>query len=157
MTVDVNPARGGCVQYKSISADPPAVKPNWKSLFFVALAETSNIADACTVAGVSQSKVYALRRRDPGFAEKWAEALCEGYDNLELEVLHRLRSGKPDDAKYNYTAAVRLLARHRDTVSQHRAQRAHVSAAEVRATIDRKIAEMRALLLAQDRDGAAER
>jgi transcriptional antiterminator Rof (Rho-off) len=35
--------------------------------------------------------VYDTRRNN-AFARKWQAALCEGYDNLEMELLYRLRA-----------------------------------------------------------------
>lgn len=84
---------------------PPLVS-NWRRTFLICLAETSNIRLASARAGVSPSTAYDLRRRDPDFAAKWADALCDGYDNLEMEMLYRLRSGDlPGDPKFNYPVA----------------------------------------------------
>lgn len=123
---------------------------HWRRRFFAALADTSNVSESCTIAGVGKATVYDLRRRDQAFAAKWIEALCEGYDNLEMETVYRLRRGDPGDSKYNYAAAIRLLTRHRETVTLERARRASVSIEQVRASLDRKVAEMRALVVAQE-------
>src|SRR5690606_31084263 len=98
------------------------------------------------------STVYDLRRRDPGFAQGWLDALCEGYDNLELEMLHHLRSGdssEPGAPKFNYAVALRMLLAHRDTVGRERARRADVNIAEVRASIELKVSQMRERVLAR--------
>jgi len=65
---------------------PLALAQNWRNAFLAKLAETSNIRQAADHAGVSPTTVYDLRRRDPGFAQRWLDALCEGYDNLEMEM-----------------------------------------------------------------------
>lgn len=127
---------------------PPLVS-NWRRTFLICLAETSNIRLASARAGVSPSTAYDLRRRDPDFAAKWADALCDGYDNLEMEMLYRLRSGDlPGDPKFNYPVAFRMLFQHREAVTREKARRADVAARSVRASLDRKVAEMRALVLA---------
>jgi hypothetical protein len=120
---------------------------NWRTTFFESLAETSNVARACAQAGVSQGTVYDLRRRDLTFSERWMTALCEGYANLEMELLDRLRNGECGEVRYNYAVAVRALQAHRDNVSRERGRRVSVDAAEVRASILRKLAEMRERVL----------
>lgn len=61
-------------------------------------------------------------------------------------MVRRLRHGDPstaDAGRYDFANAIRLLAAHRDTASQAMAQQRNVSAAEVRASIDRKVEEIR--------------
>src|SRR5687768_3900080 len=69
----------------------------WRTAFLAALARTSHVAAAAGEAGVEASRAYKLRRSDPVFARRWYEALCEGYDNLELELLRRLREGEAEE------------------------------------------------------------
>lgn len=169
MTLSAKPARARRVRRKADrlqEKDAPVaaervLSQRWRTAFIAKLAETSHVRSACEHAGVSATTVYDLRRRDPGFAAKWMEALCEGYDNLEMELLHRLRAGDGGDARYNYTVAMRMLQIHRETVTREKARRANVDAAAIRASIDRKVAEMRALVLADkmqdEREAAARR
>lgn len=75
-----------------------------------------------------------------------AVGLSEGYAHLEMEVLHRLREGasKPkDDEKFDFANAIRLLIAHRNAAADAPGRERDVSAAEVRASIDRKIEEIR--------------
>ncbi|HEY6817206.1 MAG TPA: hypothetical protein VI168_16835 [Croceibacterium sp.] len=72
----------------------PKPRPEWTRAFLAALAETSNVARAAKAAGVCTSTVYEARRDDRAFARAWGAALCEGYDNLEMELLGRLREGE---------------------------------------------------------------
>lgn len=124
----------------------------WRRDFFAQLAETSNIRKACEVAGVNPSTVYDLRRRDVNFAQRWNAALCEGYDNLEMEMLQNLRRGEAGAGapKYNYAAAMRMLLAHRETAQREKARRVDVSAAEIQASIELKIAQMRDRVLARE-------
>jgi hypothetical protein len=127
------------------------LKSNWRSDFLGRLAETSNVSAACVFADVSHGTVYDLKRRDTSFAANWLDALCEGYDNLEMEMLFHLRSGEstePGAKRYNFAVALRMLLAHRETVAREKARRTHVTVAEVRASIDRKVAEMRERVLA---------
>ena len=78
-------------------------KRNWQPAFLLALAETSNVSAAASAAGVQPSYPYKVKRDDNRFAQAWREALCEGYDNLELELLHRL----PDAIRHG---VIRLCA-----------------------------------------------
>jgi hypothetical protein len=97
------------------------VRPRqWQTMFFDALAQTSNVSAAAAHACVELSAVYKRRRENPAFARHWLAALHEGYDNLEMELLGYLRDprGRP---KMDIAAALRLLAAHRQTVERHRA------------------------------------
>ncbi len=96
----------------------------WMPAFLAALAETSNVARAAKLAGVAGSTVYDARRKNRTFAEGWREALCEGYDNLEMELLGRLREGEIKRAAgaklgvrtFDNATSFRLLAVHREAV-----------------------------------------
>lgn len=101
----------------------------WRETFLAALSETSNVTKAADKANVDTSKVYKERRASAEFNRRWQEALAEGYDNLELDLLHRLRTGHLEGGKaqarrkYDNAIAFRLLTAHRDTVSRQRAIR----------------------------------
>lgn len=135
-------------QPRSVSPPAPkkkALSPNWRKVFAITLAETSNVSRSCEAAGVSVSTVYALRRKNPEFARRWMIALCEGYDHLEMDLLARLRSGEPrdDGRKYDYAAAMRLLAAHRGSAEAERAMRDNEDADAILASIDTKLDVMR--------------
>lgn len=124
---------------------------HWMDVFLAALADTSNVAGAARKAAIDASTAYHRRRHDHEFNRKWQIALCEGYDNLEMELLYRLRTGElkpPAGSKragrtFDNATAFRLLAAHRESAARERAQRDHVSAEEIRASIDRKVEELR--------------
>ena len=66
--------------------------------------------------------------------------------HLEMEVLRRLREGDmmtESKDKYDFANAIRLLAVHRDNAARAEAVERNVSAAEVRASIDRKVEAIR--------------
>lgn len=63
--------------------------PGKRARFIEALAATCNVQAACRAVGMSDSGVYALRRRDAGFRRQWRAAIAEGYARLELEMLER--------------------------------------------------------------------
>lgn len=93
--------------------------------------------------------MYRLRREDPDFARRWYPALAEGYDNLEMELLHRLRSG--DDAseqqnarKFDTATALRCLTAHRENVAREKARRRLAEEVATIAAINAKIDAMRA-------------
>jgi len=133
-----------------IAAETALTLP-WSTVFLAALADTSNVAAAARAAGIDASTAYGKRRHDNEFNRQWQVALCEGYDNLELELLYRLRTGElkpPSGAKrasrsFDNATAFRLLAAHRESAARERARRDHVSAEEIRAAIDRKVEELR--------------
>ncbi|MBX7541370.1 hypothetical protein [Qipengyuania sphaerica] len=117
-------------------------KKNWERIFLNALAETSNVKAACELATVSQSLVYKTRRENADFARLWYAALAEGYDNLEMELLSRLREGRLEDVdadgnkrKFDIGTAFRCLIAHRETVAKEKG----------RATLDDEIATMKSI------------
>ena len=63
-----------------------------RETFLKVLAETCNVRAASKATGV-RSDPYTLRRRDPVFAQLWAEALAIGYERLETLLLQRALKG----------------------------------------------------------------
>ncbi|MBY0391845.1 MAG: hypothetical protein K2Q27_01120 [Novosphingobium sp.] len=126
-------------------------RPGWVDAFLAALADTSNVAAAARAASVDVSTAYSRRRLNHEFNREWQVALCEGYDNLEMELLCRLRTGEVKPATgakkgvrtFDNATALRLLAAHREMATRERAQRSHTGAEEIRAAIDRKVDELR--------------
>lgn len=100
--------------------------------FLTRLSETCNVSLSARETGRSARVFYDLRRRDPQFRTDWGEALREGYELLEMEMLHRARFGTPREVFYqgrktattrvhNDATALRLLHLHRRSVEQMRA------------------------------------
>lgn len=132
---------------------------HWQKDFLDHLAESSNITQSAKVAGINPSRAYMVRRQDAEFARKWLFALAEGYLHLELEVLRRLREGDVQTAskdKYDFANAIRLLGAHRDNAARAQAEQRNVSAAEVRASIDRKVEAIREQFQREKRRQASE-
>ncbi|WP_298190198.1 hypothetical protein [Novosphingobium sp.] len=131
--------------------DDPEATVHWTTVFLSALADTSNVAAAARKAAIDVSTAYHRRRHDHEFNRNWQVALSEGYDNLEMELLYRLRSGELKPASgtkravrsFDNATAFRLLAVHRESAARERARRDHTSAEEIRAAIDRKVEELR--------------
>jgi len=123
--------------------------PAWRKTFLSELAATSNVSASARKAGVTTSVVYDARRNDPAFYRRWREALCEGYDHLEMTLLYRLRIGelKPTAGKrgrsYDNATAFRLLTAHRETAAQERAIKENEDADAILASIDAKLDRMR--------------
>ncbi|MBX7487498.1 hypothetical protein K3177_03125 [Qipengyuania sp. GH25] len=123
--------------------------------FLHELAETSNVAAAAAVAGLPVNRIYRLRRTDPDFARQWYAALAEGYDNLEMELLHHLRSGEtPGDGtpprKFDTAIALRCLTAHRESVAREKGRRTLADEVATIASINAKIDDMRARSKAGD-------
>ena len=147
-------SRGGA---KARASAPPFQQ--WAKPFLAALAEESNVSRAARKAGVNHtSTVYEARRRNRGFARDWQAALAEGYDNLEMELLGRLRDGEVKPAAgakrgvrtFDNGTAFRLLMVHREARAKEKRQQATVSAAELRASIERKVANLKAQVIARE-------
>ena len=87
-----------------------------------------------------------MRSEEPEFAHQRRTALYDDCIRLELELLRRLREGDmqgENSDKYDFANAIRLLAAHRDNAARAQAEHRNVSAAEVRASIDRKVEAIR--------------
>lgn len=149
-------ARNGNRQVKipahAKAGEKEALTRHWQKHFLDHLAESSNVTESAKAAGINPSRAYLVRRQDADFASKWLIALAEGYLHLEMEVLRRLREGDqqtPEKDKYDFANAIRLLAAHRDNAARAQAHQRNVSAAEVRASIDRKIDQIRSQVQAE--------
>src|SRR3546814_20824062 len=77
-------------------------------------------SDVCS----SDLAMYRERRRNPGFAARWHEALCEGFARLEAELLAEALiapTGNVKDATLKsraqkYRLGLSLMAAHRAAV-----------------------------------------
>ena len=129
---------------------------HWQKHFLDHLAESSNVTQSAKVAGINPSRAYLVRRQDAEFARQWLAALWEGYLHLEMEVLRRLREGDQkagETDKYDFANAIRLLNAHRDNAARAQAEQRNVSAAEIRASIDRKVERIRQQVRAEKKSG----
>lgn len=141
------------------AAQRKAPFPQWSKIFLAELAATSNVSAAARNAGIHVSTAYEARRRRPEFYRRWQEALCEGYDHLEMELLHRLRAGEVKPAKdakrgvrsFDNAAALRLLAAHRESAARQRAIRGNQDRAQILLSINAKLDLMRKRRLANAR------
>lgn len=136
------------------------VNKQWRATFLDHLAESSNVTASAATAGISPSRAYKIRREDPEFARQWLVALAEGYLHLEMDVVRRLREGDfriADDGKFDFANAIRLLAAHRDTAARGASAVRDVTPAEVRASIDRKIEDIRKRIARQKAAAEAKR
>ena len=127
--------------------------------FLDELAHTSNVAAAAATADLTVSKVYRLRRTDPDFARRWYAALAEGYDNLEMDLLARLRDGRTEEIdaegnkrKFDFATALRCLSAHRENVAREKGRRTLAEEAATIESINAKIDALRA----RAKEGSAE-
>ncbi|PEQ14135.1 hypothetical protein B2G71_00490 [Novosphingobium sp. PC22D] len=124
---------------------------SWRKPFLAELANSSNVKASAKKAGISPTTVYEARRSDPEFHREWQEALFEGYEHLEMNLLERLRTGEMKPATgakrgvrtYDNATAFRLLVLHRESAARQRAQRDNQNADAILASIDAKIDKMR--------------
>ena len=124
----------------------------WIDTFLAKLAETSNVAGSARTAKVDTGTAYRLKREDAAFRARWQQALCEGYDALEMDLLRRLREGeleapkaggKRRARKYDNATAFRILEAHRTAVAKARAEAEMRDEDAVYAAIDAKLDAMR--------------
>lgn len=131
----------------------------WSKIFLAELAATSNVTASARKALVSTSQAYEARRAKPEFNRAWQQALCEGYDHLEMELLARLRTGEIKPAAgakrgvraFDNATAFRLLAAHKDAATRQRAVRSHEDAEVIIQSINDKLEQMRRRRLAAAR------
>ena len=124
---------------------------NWRDVFIATLAETSNVNAAASEAGIRLSWAHKVRREDPEFARQWFDALCEGYDSLEMELLYRLRSGKIEEVdedgakrKFDIATGFKILAAHREQLNKTHKQEDPADEKAILDSINKKIDAMRA-------------
>ena len=125
------------------------IDKHWRTYFLQKLAETSNVTASAVHVGIATSRAYKARREDPRFSALWRAALLEGYQHLEMEVLGYLRAAEPD-RKFDVANALRLLAAHRATITNERADPNEEDEQAVFDSIDAMIDEMRERSLAND-------
>ena len=131
---------------------PEAAAPRnagWKTEFFEALAETSNVTASAARVDVPLTTIYKLKRTDGAFGAKWLAALHEGYDHLEMELLAYLRDREPQ-RKMDVTGALRLLAAHRETVERRRLMNEEEDEQAIFESIDAFLEGMRERRLANE-------
>lgn len=118
-----------------------------EGIFFATLAQTCNASEAAREAGVCRASAYRRKAIDPAFAERWEDALAEGYDEIELMLMRAALFGHESEEtvrdgegvvkthkvtrKQDVGVAVRLLMAHRDTVAAIRKARMDRAAAGV--------------------------
>lgn len=131
-----------------------------RRIFLSELAMSSNVKRSAAAAGMGWQSVYRLRDRDEGFRQAWAEALAEGYAQLELEMLRRARFGSEKTIYegptrrqklviHSYTDGygLRLLTLHRTSVNLQRAVAAGMAQQEPdERTTTEGLARLRAML-----------
>ena len=101
-----------------------------RASFLDHLAATCNVKASAAYIGVDPVSVHALRRRDPGFADAWGEALALGYEMLETLLVGQALSGDAGDVltcgaetrsgPVTVDLAMRLLTLHRNAAGKSR-------------------------------------
>ncbi|WP_211371601.1 hypothetical protein [Altericroceibacterium indicum] len=149
MTTEATPPRRRAARTKIRSehrkGEAEKLNRHWRTLFLDCLADTSNVSAAARAAGIDPARAYKVRREERGFALQWQASLLEGYANLEMETVCRLRMGAAKDGrKFDIANALRLLAFHRENVLRERARQADEDEEAILASINAKIDQMRA-------------
>ncbi|HEY0270665.1 MAG TPA: hypothetical protein VGC10_06720 [Sphingomonas sp.] len=123
-----------------------------RSLFLQTLALTSNVAESERKAGMAPGSAYRERRRSTEFRAAWGEALAEGYDRLELNLLERAIAGVSKRTtktaagqvteEFSDRLGMALLTAHRAAAMKARGEDALVDAETAKQRLARKLAEM---------------
>lgn len=157
------------VQKRAVRAD------GWtkakRALFLDVFAATCNAAYAARRCGMNERSVRALKARDPGFARLYEEALQEGYDRLEAELLARTLgaevAGSGDDenpteadrqrietSKFDSAMAIKVLQMRKAEAKAHSDDRrgrifVTVTQEETDAALEKKLAAVERRLARQ--------
>jgi len=62
---------------------------DWQPAFLAALQKLPVVRVACQQAGISRAEAYRARTRDAAFASSWEEALQDGLDIIEAQLMTR--------------------------------------------------------------------
>lgn len=96
-----------------------------EAVFLDHLAASCNVTASAEACGFSGRAIYARRRNDPAFAQRWQAALETGYAHIEALLMQRtveaLEGFEPDPetpvlAPKTFNEARQLLGHHRNTV-----------------------------------------
>lgn len=128
----------------------------WSKAFLCELAATSNVTASARTAGISTSHAYETRRCNAEFNREWQRALFEVYEHLEMDLLHRMRTGEVKPASgakrgvraFDNATALRLLSAHRESAARQRAIRSSEDAEVIVLSINAKLERMRQRMLA---------
>ncbi|MEQ1726335.1 MAG: hypothetical protein ABL882_10470 [Sphingopyxis sp.] len=113
-----------------------AFSPQKQGRFFARLAETANITTSAEYAGVSVSTVKLWRRKDAAFRARWAQALSDGYADIEMRCQAIALFGAVSETSSEACAdGVRKVRRRRDQpdmmvrlLQLHKTEAAHAAA-----------------------------
>ncbi|MDB5696332.1 MAG: hypothetical protein JWN21_1875 [Sphingomonas bacterium] len=126
-----------------------------RDIFLAELAITSNVQHACRVAGIDHSSTYKFRARDAEFAARWADAIEQGYQHLEAELLRTARgnaeagadggAGDGEARPFDPVLAFKLITRQRKADAQGRRAPVRLKqpdAQEVLRALEKKLTAM---------------
>jgi hypothetical protein len=94
-----------------------------RRIFMETLAATCNVSESARVAGMNLSGAYYQKRRDPGFAREWRQAMAVGYAELEAFLLRQALFGTEEEE---------LLLDAEGMVKSRKIKRGHPNAVGVR-------------------------
>ncbi len=116
--------KSGKAQQRSVRRDGWTIRK--RVIFLDHLAATCNVSASAQAAGFVESSAYALRRRDPEFADLWRNALEAGYDRLQAMLIERATGAVdvpigempvPDISAMDTELAMRLIENHRRSIA----------------------------------------
>jgi hypothetical protein len=143
-----------------VRARASAFDPKKQERFLGGLAATCNVTLAAKRARVAVATVYKHRLQDASFRARWADALGQAYQNLELMMLERAMNGtvktvtKADgsvDRTHDYPNAIALtlLRLHREHAPDAEPALSEDDAEEIRERIMRRIMRLREQMIAR--------
>lgn len=140
--------RGGAgsgAQLRAVRKDGWTVER--RRVFMETLAATCNVSEAARAAGKNLSSAYYQKRRDPGFAREWAQAMSIGYAELEALLLRQSLFGSEVEE---------VVLDPEGMVKSRKVKRGHPHAVGVRLWVQhrREVAETQAADQADRPDGA---
>ncbi len=83
-----------------MSQTPARLARRKKESFLETLRRSCNVTASCEIAGLARETAYHWRRVDPTFSSAWDEALGQGLDALEDEIMCRAKDGVVEPVFY---------------------------------------------------------
>lgn len=138
-------ATGSGAQLRAVRKDGWTVER--RRIFMETLAATCNVSEAARAAGKNLSSAYYQKRRDPGFAREWAQAMSIGYAELEALLLRQSLFGSEVEE---------VVLDPEGMVKSRKVKRGHPHAVGVRLWVQhrREVAETQAADQLERPDGA---
>lgn len=99
--------------------------PEKRETFLAELRKIPNVVRAARIVGLYKCSVYAIYRAEPDFAKRWDEAIAEGVEALEAEILRRGFEGYEGRPVVHQGVVVREVREYSDQLAMFALKKYH--------------------------------